>query len=63
MLVIDRFEGNKAIIEYENQTFDIPKKILPTKAKTGDIIEIVINKERTNKRQKEIDELKEDLFE
>lgn len=28
MLTIDKFEGDKALIEYKNKTLDIPKDIL-----------------------------------
>ncbi len=29
MLVIDRFEGDMAVIEYNGKTFDLPRSLLP----------------------------------
>jgi hypothetical protein len=38
-VVIDRFEGEIAVIELENgDMVDIPKKILPNNAKEGSIV-------------------------
>ena len=62
MLIIDRFEGDKAVIEYESQTFTIPKDALPNKAQEGDLLKISINHEGTEQIQDDIDKLKEDLF-
>jgi RNase P/RNase MRP subunit p29 len=36
--VIDRFEGNIAVIETEGTTIDVPKTSLPINAKTGDSV-------------------------
>jgi hypothetical protein len=42
MYIIDRFEGNWAVIEHERQTFNLPRKLLPPEALEGDVIDIAI---------------------
>lgn len=43
MLVIDRFEGDWVVIEYdENVMFNLPRRLLPDTAKEGDVIQIDI---------------------
>ncbi|GAW94350.1 DUF3006 domain-containing protein [Calderihabitans maritimus] len=64
MLVIDRFEGDMAVIEYNGKTFDLPRSLLPEEAKEGDVlkISIEIDKEETEKRRKKIEKLMDELF-
>lgn len=56
MLVIDRFEGEYALIEYKKRIFHIPKSLLPKGAKQGDVIniQISIDKESTKKTNRPI---------
>lgn len=43
MLVIDRFEGDWVVIEYdESVMFNLPRRLLPDTAKEGDVIQIDI---------------------
>lgn len=65
MLIIDRFEGALAVIEYEGKTFNLPRNLLPSEAKEGDIIKILItvDNEESEKRRKRIQELMDDVFE
>lgn len=65
MLIIDRFEGGMAVIEYEGGTFNLPRNLLPSEAKEGDVIRILItvDNEETEKRRKRIRELMNDVFE
>jgi len=64
-MVIDRFEGDVAVLEYERKTYVLPKKLLPSGAKEGDVLEVIIrvNKEETERRKKEINSLMDDVFE
>lgn len=62
MWIVDRFEADKAVLEYENQTFTIPKEALPNEVQEGDLLKININHEGTEQIQDDIDQLKEDLF-
>lgn len=65
MLIVDRFEGDWAIVEYGDETFNIPKELLPKDAKEGDVLNITIEVDRqaTEERAKKISVLMDDLFE
>ena len=65
--IIDRFEGELAVIEVNNITMDVPKSKLPSTAK-GDVLIIegdtyTIDKDETDKRRREIQDLMNKLFE
>ena len=62
MLIIDRFEGDYAVIEFINEFFNIPKSALPIKAKEGDVLNIVIDSNSTASRKKRIEGLMNDVF-
>jgi hypothetical protein len=63
-LIIDRFEGDYAVVELPDRTFvNIPKKVLPEEAKEGDIITITVNKSETERRKDNIRKLADDLWE
>jgi hypothetical protein len=63
-LIIDRFEGDFAVVELEDRsTIDIPKKLIPKGAKEGDVLSIQINTDETNKRKERIKKIMNDLFE
>ena len=64
MHIIDRFEGDWAIIETENRhTFNLPRFILPPALKEGDVlniqvsIDLVATKKRTEKSKRMIENL------
>ena len=66
--IIDRFEGELVVIEFDDEMKDIPKGKLPKNANVGDVLifdgdKITISKEETNKLKKEIDDLMDELFE
>lgn len=66
--IIDRFEGEIAVLEDENSNFtEIKKSLLPDNAKEGDCVVLkdgkyTINKETTANLKEEIDDLMDDLF-
>lgn len=64
MLIIDRFEGEWAVIELGQNTFSIPRLLIPRDAKEGDIINIhiTINKKTTEKQKQSINKFAEKLF-
>lgn len=63
-VIIDRFEGNYAIVELEDKsTVDMPKKLIPEGAKEGDVLSIEIDLEETNRRKERIKKLMDDLWE
>ena len=52
--IIDRFEGNIAVVEFDGEMKDIPKSKIPKEANVGDVLifngdKITISKEETNK--------------
>jgi hypothetical protein len=67
--VIDRFEGELAVIEFGDKMRDISRSMLPKNAKVGDSVvvdkdgSIRVDQADTKKRTKEIDELMDELFE
>ncbi|MDD4169264.1 MAG: DUF3006 domain-containing protein [Desulfotomaculaceae bacterium] len=64
MLIIDRFEGEYALIEMNRKIFHIPKVLVPKGAKEGDVIKIAItvDKEATEKRRESVAQLANSLF-
>lgn len=65
MFIIDRIEGETAILEYEGRAYAFPKKALPDGAKEGDVLhlEITIAQGHTQDRLDKIKKLEDDLFE
>ena len=66
--IIDRFEGELAVVEFDDEMKDIPKSKLPKEETVGDVLifdgdKITIAKEETSKLKKEIDDLMDELFE
>ena len=62
-VIIDRFEGNYAVVEIDVGKFvNIPKVLLPN-AKEGDVIKIEKDKKETKNRKKNIQKLMNDVFE
>lgn len=67
--VIDRFEGDYAVVEFEDREMqDIKKILMPPEAKEGDVIvfidgKYVIDKEETAKRRGAAEKLSEGLWE
>jgi len=64
ILIIDRFEGEMAVIEYDGRTFSIPRNLLPAGAREGDVLgfSITIDKKATEERQGKIEELMKEIF-
>lgn len=49
MLIIDRFEGDFAVVEYkEGRTFNLPRSLLPPGAKEGDVLQLKQKKKNRN---------------
>ena len=67
--IIDRFEGDYAILEDENKNMlDILKSSLPDKVKEGDVLILksnsyTIDQDETNKRKDQIQKLMNELWE
>ncbi len=65
LLVVDRFEQDMAVIEYGERTFNIPRVLLPTDCKEGDVLKfgIEIDQEATDDRKSRVGKLLEGLWE
>lgn len=62
-LIIDRFEGDFAVVELpDGQMVDCPKALLPDKAKEGSILNIIVDEEATNTKLKKVTERMNKLF-
>jgi len=63
-VIIDRFEGDFAVVELENRsTINMPKQLIPEGAKEGDVLNIEIDTEETNKRKEKVKKLMDNLWE
>ena len=62
MLIIDRFEGDFAVIETPGGMVNIPISEIPSNSKEGDILILTIDSNATTLRGKRIDGLMNDLF-
>lgn len=61
-VIIDRFEGDYAVVEIDVGKFvNMPKTLIPN-AKEGDVVEIIVNQEETQKRKEHIKDLMSNLF-
>jgi Protein of unknown function (DUF3006). len=66
--IIDRFEGDYVIVEFEGRKMkDISKNLVVPEAKEGDVIVLVdgkyqVDHEETQKRKAEIAKLTEDMW-
>jgi Protein of unknown function (DUF3006). len=67
--IIDRFEGDYAVVEFEEKKMkDIPRSELTADAKEGDVIVLVggryrVDTEETQRRKAEITKLTENMWE
>lgn len=62
MWIVDRFEGEYAVIECDDITFSIPKKALPENIKEGDIIKTEIDPQKTQSQKEKAHSLMNKLF-
>ena len=61
-VVVDRIEEDYIVVELEDgNVVDVPKVLIPG-ASEGDIIDIYINRDETNKKNTEVKKLMDDLF-
>ena len=62
MLIIDRFEGEFAIVETDSGMVNIPITELPKNAKEGNVLKLSIDKDSTAQRKKHIKNLMNEVF-
>ncbi len=62
-LIIDRFENEWCVCEYEvGKTLDLPRALIPSDAKEGDVLRISIDKSETENRKEYAEQLRKKLF-
>ena len=62
-LIIDRFEGDFAVVELPNgQMIDCPKVLFPDNAKEGSILNITVDEDATNEKLQMVTERMNRLF-
>ena len=67
--IIDRFEGDLAVVEFGEVMEDIPKSRLPEPIKSGDVLwfyedgRVEVDAEEKERLSKEIDKLMDELWE
>lgn len=63
-VVVDRFEGEFAIVEMaDKQIVNMPRVLLPKLINEGDVIDISIDEEETDRRSERIKKLAEEVCE
>ena len=62
MIIIDRFEDDKAVLEVDTGNVNIPISDLPKGAKEGDVLRLVIDADETKNRKQRIDGMMDRLF-
>ena len=62
-VILDRYEGDYAVVELENGDFVNMPRVLAMNAEEGDIIELRILEKETNERKAYIQNLADQLFE
>lgn len=63
-MIIDRFEGNDAVIEVEQELFiRVPLSVLPKGSREGDVLAFIKCEGTTDQRRRYIEGLMADLWE
>ena len=62
--IIDRFEGEYAVIEYEKKMYNISKIFIPEEAKEGNVlnIKITVDQSGTDEQKEEISQLMKSVW-
>lgn len=62
-VIIDRFEGDFAVVETEDKKLvNMPKQLLPMKAEEGSVITIEVDSEGTDKRRERVSDLMDQVW-
>lgn len=62
-IIVDRFEGEKAVLELPTGEFvDVVKRLLPQNAKEGSVISIICDEEATEERREAARKKMNDIF-
>ncbi len=62
-MIIDRFEGEYAVIELEDgRMVNMPRELLPLEAKEGMVINVIVDENRTGEQKKRLKDKMDKLF-
>lgn len=63
--IVDRFEGDYAVIEYFDKVLNLPKVFLPMEVREGDVLDVIVmlDDTETDKVKSEIKKLMDDVWE
>ena len=62
MLIIDRLEGDFAVIETDKGMIDVPRSDIPDNAKEGDTLRFIVDADDTKARKERIEGLMNKVF-
>ena len=62
MLILDRFEGEFAVVETNNGLINIPRIDIPAEAQEGDVLVLGLDKSGTAARKESIESRMNKLF-
>ena len=62
MLILDRFEGEFAVVETDNGLINIPRIDIPAETREGDVLVLSLNKSGTVARKESIESRMNKLF-
>lgn len=55
MLIVDRLEGDWAVIEWRGGTFNLPRCLLPEDVREGDVLELSVRRDlESSARRREL---------
>ena len=62
--IVDRFEGDLAVVEHEGKVYSLPRVLLPKETNEGDVLRITIEIDHaaTADRRRRIASLEDRLF-
>lgn len=63
--IVDRFEGEYAIVEYNDKVLSLPRVFLPEEAREGDVLDVLVmlDDSETHKLKAETKKLMEEVWE
>lgn len=61
-VIIDRFEGNMAVVELPDGSFAALPRVLVPQAKQGDVVCISVDSDATARQKQAVEQLMNDLF-
>ena len=61
-IIIDRFEGNFAVVEFDEGSGFADIELIPPEAREGDVINITIDRDETSLRKENIKNMMNKIF-